>query len=319
MHPRSMAAASSVPTRAATAGPSRILSPQGLGAWLAQAGLALLLVMQTTGAQAATILAPDPFDGVAGTFALRFDIAGATPPGEVISEARFTATFRALPTPPPAPLLDVTVIPRRVVNAVPTGDGVTTTYRTETVQRVGARPANVAFAVGDPQEADRQGRLRRIELATTPVTTIDTRTSSNIYNVVNDGVDLDNCEEDDPHWTQFLIKGPPDDCYAVRIDLDETVLTTITETPNTIGVLIDFALTEPEIALAALNGFIEVSFKGNGRGEIYDPELAFKTVARAIDPDDDDGDGPVPVPLPPTAALLSAALALLALRRGTAT
>jgi hypothetical protein len=134
---------------------------------------------------------------------------------------------------------------------------------------------------------------------------------------LNDGVDLGNCEEDDPHWTQFLFKGPPDDCYALRIDLDETVLTTITETPNTIGVLIDFALTEPEIALAALNGFIEVSFKGNGRGEIYDPELAFKTVARAIDPDD--GDGPVPVPLPPSAALLSAALALLALRRGTAT
>ena len=94
------------------------------------------------------------------------------------------------------------------------------------------------------------------------------------------------------------------------------MLTTVTETPNTRGVLIDFALTEPEIAFAALNGFIEVSFKGNGRGEIYDPELAFKTIARAVDPDD--GDGPVPVPLPHSAALLSAALALLALRRRTA-
>lgn len=271
------------------------------------------MAMPTGVAQAATILAPDPFDGVAGTFSLRFDIAGATPPGEVVSEARFTATFRALPTPPPAPLLGITEIPRRVVNAVPVGGGAYTTYRTETVRRVGSRPAHVAFAVGDLHEADRQGRLRRIELATTPVATSDTWRSYNAYNLANDGADLGNCEEDDPHWTQFLFKGPPDDCYATYIDINETVLTTITEMPNTIGVSIDLLLTEAEIAFAALNGFVEVSFKGNGLGEIYDPELAFKTIARAIDPDD--GEGTVPVP--PSATLLAAALALLALRRGT--
>lgn len=276
------------------------------------AGLVPILVATTMTAQAATIVAPDPFDAVAGTFALRFDIAGATPPGEVISEARFTATFRALPTSVPPPLLDVTEIPWRLVGSRPVGDGAYTTYRTETVRRFGARPSNVAFAVGDLQQADREGRLGRIELATSPVTTSDTITGYEAYNVVNDGVDIGNCEEDNPSWAQFFVKGPPDDCYATYIDIYEIVQTTITETPNTRGVLIDFALTEREIAVAALNGFIEVNFKGNEGGEIYAPSLAFKSVARAIDP----ADGITPVPAPPTAGLFAAALALLALRRG---
>lgn len=284
-------------------------------AWLvlALAASATLITTAPTGtAQAAMIIAPDPFDPVAGTFSLRFDIAGATPPGEVISEARFTATFRALPLPSPAPLLDVREIPKKVVNAVPTGDGLYTTYRTETIQRVGARPADVAFAIGDLHAADRAGRLQRITLATTPVARSITSTRYNAYNLVNSDVDLGNCEEDNPHWTQFLFKGPPDNCFATYIDIDETVLTTVTEMPNTIGARIDLLLTEEDIAFAARNGFVEVSFKGDGRGEVYDPELAFKTVLRAIDPDH----GTTPVPLPATDGLLAAALAGLALRHG---
>lgn len=324
MHSRSRAAALLVPadqTSAVLPGRSkpgrfsrlkkRASEIGNAGVWFKRAGLALIVITQTGTAQAATIAFPDPFDGIAGAFALRFDIAGATPPGEVISEARFTATFRALPTPSPAPLLDVTEIPRRLVERREVGDGAYTTYRTETVRRFGVSLSDVAFAVGDLQQADREGRLGRITLPTTPVATSDSYSGYYAYNLVNPDADLGNCKEDNPSWVDFILKGPPDDCFATYIDIYETVLTTVTETPNTRGVLIDFALTEPEIAFAALNGFIEVSFKGNGNGEIYAPSLAFKSVPRAIDPDD----GVTPVPVPPSAGLLAAALALLALQR----